>query len=212
MNIETTEYPLLRGCVEMSTAPSVAKVTGIRNIILIFCGSFAIAAAAQLSFVLPHTPIPFSMVNVAVLAVGIFLGPRLGMWAAMLYLFEGCVGLPVFSSHGVGGVFRLVGPTGGYLLSFPFGAFLAGWIVARINRGFVGTLLGATVGNIFIFTVGASWLLLDRVATISTVFTLAFQPFGYVEMAKIIGVATLCRVGGKGKPSLSFAKHLATGA
>jgi biotin transport system substrate-specific component len=202
MNAETTEHPLLGGYLERTTAPSVEKVTEARNIFLIFCGSCAIAVAAQLSFVLPNTPVPFSMVNVAVLTVGILLGPRLGMWAAMLYLFEGTVGFPVFSASGVGGVLRLLGPSGGYLLSFPLSAFLAGWIVTRLDRGFVGTLVGAAVGNLFIFAVGVSWLLFDRVATVGTVLGLGLQPFGYVELVKIVGVAMLCSVRGKGKSSL----------
>jgi biotin transporter BioY len=76
----------------------------------------------------------------------------------------------------------------------------------------VGTLLGAAVGNLLIFAVGVSWLLFDRVATVRTVFGLGLQPFGCVEIVKIVGVALLCNVRGKGNPSLSFAKDLATGA
>ena len=66
------------------------------------------------------------MQPLAVLLVGVTLGSARGAAAAALYLLEGFSGLPVFA-QGHGGAIWLAGPTAGYLFSYPFAAFVAGW-------------------------------------------------------------------------------------
>ncbi|WP_231123637.1 biotin transporter BioY [Nocardioides sambongensis] len=65
---------------------------------------------------------------------GCLLGPIRGFLAVALYLLLGIIGLPVFAEHssGIGVFFR---ESGGYLLSFPFAAALAGFLVAYVARG-----------------------------------------------------------------------------
>src|SRR6476646_12245479 len=93
------------------------------------------AAAAQVSIPLPFTPVPFTLQPMVVLLGGAALGSRLGMSSQVLYLLAGIAGLPVFAASPVlpQGIGRLLGPTGGYLLSYPIAAFLAG---ALAERGF----------------------------------------------------------------------------
>src|SRR3954467_11245078 len=83
------------------------------------------AAAAQISIPLPFTPVPFTLQPMVVLLGGAALGSRLGMSSQVLYLLLGLAGLPVFAASPVlpQGFGRLLGPTGGYLLSYPFAAF-----------------------------------------------------------------------------------------
>ncbi len=86
------------------------------------------AAAAQVSIPLPFTPVPFTLQPMIVLLGGAALGARLGMASQVLYLLAGLAGLPVFAASTVlpPGMGRLLGPTGGYLLSYPIAAFVAG--------------------------------------------------------------------------------------
>ena len=86
------------------------------------------AAAAQVSFSIPFTEIPFTMQPMVVLIAGMALGPRLGMASQLLYLAAGVAGLPVFAVSATlpMGAARLLGPSGGYLLSYPFAALVTG--------------------------------------------------------------------------------------
>ena len=88
------------------------------------------AIAAQISIPLPFTPVPFTLQPMVVLLGAAALGARLGMSAQVLYLIAGIAGLPVFAASPIlpQGIGRLMGPTGGYLMSYPFAAFLTGYL------------------------------------------------------------------------------------
>src|SRR4029453_1513717 len=91
------------------------------------------ATAAQVSIPLPFTPVPLTLQPMVVLLGGAVLGARLGMSAQLLYLLLGIAGLPVFAASPVlpQGALRLIGPTGGHLMSYPLAAFVAGWFAER---------------------------------------------------------------------------------
>jgi biotin transport system substrate-specific component len=132
------------------------------EVLLVIGGSAVIAIAAQIAILVPmppwFAPIPLTMQPLAVLLVGITLGSTRGAAAAALYLLEGFGGLPVFSM-GHGGPLWLAGPTAGYLYSYPFAAWLAGWLS---ERGWGSTTLRAVVGMLaalgVIYLGGWSWL------------------------------------------------------
>ena len=88
------------------------------------------AALAQISFPYPLSPAPVTMQVFGVFLAGIVLGPVWGGVTMVLYLTLGAIGLPVFAGGGAG-LGTLLGPTGGYLLSYPFAAALIGALVHR---------------------------------------------------------------------------------
>jgi biotin transport system substrate-specific component len=75
-----------------------------------------------------------------------------------LYLVEGAVGIPVFSSAGPGGVTQLLGATGGFLLAYPFVAGLAGWIMDRGEASFARAVAAGVLAELVLFAGGLSWL------------------------------------------------------
>src|SRR5206468_4502850 len=85
---------------------------------------------AQLRIPLPFTPVPLTGQTFAVLLSGAALGSRRAFLSQALYLVEGAAGLPVFSG-GAAHLAHLLGPTGGYLWSYPFVAGLLGCLVER---------------------------------------------------------------------------------
>lgn len=91
-----------------------------------------VAAAARLAVPLPVTPVPVSLQDLAVLMVGVVLGPVGGASALVAYLFVGALGAPVFS-NGHAGLPWLLGPTGGYLMAYPVAAWVMG-MAARAAR------------------------------------------------------------------------------
>jgi biotin transport system substrate-specific component len=137
---------------EMGTAIRVASVLLVAAMT---------AAAAQISVPLPFTPVPFTLQPMVVLLGGAALGSRLGMCAQVLYLLTGIAGLPVFAASAVlpQGALRLLGPTGGYLMSYPFAAFLTGLLAERgLDRRYLTSVLAMAAGLSVVFTFGVLWL------------------------------------------------------
>jgi biotin transport system substrate-specific component len=128
------------------------------DVLLVVCASAVIAIAAQIAIPIPGTVVPLTMQPLAVLLVGVTLGSTRGAAAAALYLLEGFSGMPVFA-QGHGGAIWLAGPTAGYLFSYPFAAFVAGWFS---QRGWSSTIVRAVAGMLVALTViylgGWSWL------------------------------------------------------
>src|SRR5205809_6866283 len=114
-------------------------------------------AAAQVSIPLPFTPVPFTLQPMIVLLGGAALGSRLGMSSQVLYLALGLAGLPVFAASSVlpQGFARLLGPTGGYLMSYPFAAFVAGALAERgFDRRYLTSVVAMGAGLAVIFACG----------------------------------------------------------
>jgi biotin transport system substrate-specific component len=132
--------------------------------------SLFVALCAHLTVPLPFTPVPLTLENFAVLLVGLTLGSRRGFVALMLYLMEGAAGLPFFSPTGAGGVAQLFGLTGGFLMAYPFVAWLAGWIMERGARSFVRAAVAGVLAEIVLFAGGIGWL-----AILTHSFTLALR-------------------------------------
>ena len=113
--------------------------------------------AAQVSIPLPFTPVPFTLQPMVVLLGAAALGSRLGASAQILYIVAGLAGLPVFAASPVlpQGVARLLGPTGGYLMSYPLAAFLTGYLAERgLDRRYLTSVLAMGAGLAVIFTCG----------------------------------------------------------
>ncbi len=142
------------------------SLTGVRMAGAIRAASVALfvaltVAAAQISIPLPFTPVPLTLQPMVVLLGGAVLGARLGMSTQLLYLFLGIAGLPVFAASPLlpHGALRLLGPTGGYLMSYPFAAFLAGWLAERgLDRRYFTSLFAMSCGLAVIFVGGVMWL------------------------------------------------------
>ncbi|SRR5579871_2218247 len=130
-----------------------------RQIALIVGASLFVALCARITIpLMPLTPVPLTVQNFGVLIVGLLLGSRRGFAAMMLYLVEGMAGLPVFSPMGPGGVAQLFGPTGGFLLAYPFVAFVAGYVFERGAKSFVRAAISGFLAEILLFVGGLSCL------------------------------------------------------
>jgi biotin transport system substrate-specific component len=119
------------------------------------------AVAAQISAPLPFTDVPLTLQPMVVLIGGLALGSRLGMASQILYLAAGIAGLPVFAASATlpPGPLRLIGPTGGYLMAYPFAAFVTGWLAERgLDRRYAGSFAAMLAGLALIFASGLSWL------------------------------------------------------
>ena len=163
------------------------------KVLLVVAATAFVAACAHISLPLPFTPVPLSLQNFAVILVGMALGPVAGFSAMVLYLAEGALGLPVFApSGGLTGIAHLLGPTGGFLFSYPLAAAAAGWVVRALKpltSSFRGALVAAAVATLPVFLLGATWLAHYFHLSASATWSLAVAPFIPGEIVKITAAA-----------------------
>lgn len=126
---------------------------------MVLVGSLALWVSAKIQ--IPFYPVPMTMQTTVVFMIGMAYGWRLGGLTIMLYLFEGAMGLPVFSGtpeKGLGLVY-MMGTTGGYLLGFFFAAVLLGWLAEKgWDRNYISTAVAMILGNAVIYSFGLLWL------------------------------------------------------
>lgn len=173
-----------------NVAVSERKLALARPVAIVIAASIFIAICARISFYVPFTPVPLTLANFGVLAVGLVLGSRKGFAAALGYLGMGLAGMPVFAA-GAFGPGQFTGPTGGYLIAYPIVAFVVGLIAERTGRKFGWNLLAATVANAFLFACGISWLMLVAHVNFGQAAAFGLFPFVFFEGMKIMGAAGL---------------------
>jgi biotin transport system substrate-specific component len=147
------------GTLLTTIAGTAALDRGIRLLAALAVTGLTVAAA-QVSIPLPFTPVPFTLQPMVVLLGGAALGPRLGMMSQVFYLALGIAGFPVFAVSPLPqGILRLLGPTGGYLMSYPFAAYLTGALAERgLDRNYRTSLAAMAAGLAVIFACGVAWL------------------------------------------------------
>jgi biotin transport system substrate-specific component len=140
--------------------PQERALEASRQVALVVGGSLVVALCARITIPLPFTPVPLTVQNLGVLLVGLLLGSRRGFAALALYLMEGAVGLPVFSPSALGltGIAQILGPTGGFLMAYPFVAFLAGYIFERGSKTFLRAVTAGLLAEILLFAGGLTGL------------------------------------------------------
>ncbi len=146
---------------QVLSSPQEQAIEASKQVALVVGASLFVALCARITIpLMPITPVPLTVQNLGVLLVGLLLGSRRGFAAMMLYLAEGAVGLPVFSASTVGlhGFAQLFGPTGGFLMAYPFVAFVAGYVFESGARSFVRGALAGLLAEILLFVGGLGWL------------------------------------------------------
>jgi biotin transport system substrate-specific component len=179
-----------------------APLLGWNTVIGVVLATGLVAICAHIALPLGFTPVPVTMQTFAVLLLGLLLAPGPAFACLTLYLMEGAVGLPVFSPHGPGGIAQLLGPTGGYLLSYPFAAAMASVLYRRLRGSFLAALAASGLASILILAAGATWLGLLSHLKFSLVFAQSVAPFLPGDAVKILA-ATACvsMLGSFGKDS-----------
>lgn len=157
------------------------------------------AAAAQISFPLPFTQVPFTFQPLVVLVGGLLLGSRLGLASQILYLAAGVAGLPVFAASATlpPGFFRLLGPTGGYLMAYPVAAFVVGALAERgFARRYASSVGAMLVGLVVIYASGTLWLAYfaqlasgSAAVGLATALATGVYPFLIADLVKLAAAA-----------------------
>lgn len=163
---------------------------GLTQVAIVTGASLFVAVCARVSLPLPFTPVPLTLQNFGVLLVGLALGSRRGFVALALYLAEGVAGVPVLSPTGPGGIAQFLGPTGGFLIAYPFVAGIAGWIMETGKKTFMRAFTACFLAEIYLFVGGLSWL---AILTHSFAQAVRFGLYWFIfaEVIKIMSAAAL---------------------
>ena len=174
----------------MELTKNISQTKILKSLLAVVLGSIALTISAKIK--IPFYPVPMTMQTFVVLFLGISLGYKIGLASVALYLFEGIMGLPVFSNSpekGVGLVY-FTGPTMGYLIGFLIASFLASKISMKDN--FLLVLTKLIIATSTIYVLGLFWL-----GTIigweKPIFALGAKPFLLAETFKIILLALITK-------------------
>jgi biotin transport system substrate-specific component len=184
--------PITRTGLSLTLVP--AHATLVDKAILAVAASVLVAICAHLSVPLWFTPVPLTLGNMAVILVGLTLGPSVSFAAMVLYLCQGALGLPVFNPGGPGGIAQLLGPTGGYLFAYPLAAALAGAIAETMGKRaskFTAGIVASALGTGLVMLMGFAWLTTLLHLTLRTGFQLGTSPFLPGEALKVLAAAGL---------------------
>ncbi|MAC44724.1 MAG: BioY family transporter [Pelagibacteraceae bacterium] len=155
----------------------------IKYAFIALIGSIALAISSKVK--IPFYPVPMTMQTLVVIMIGVAFGWKLGLATVSLYLFEGIIGLPVFSGapeKGVGLIY-FTGPTMGYLIGFLVAVFFAGNF--NYNKNLFTNFLKLTFAISFIYLLGMVWLG-SLIGWDKPIFKLGAQPFLLAELFKIL--------------------------
>ena len=165
---------------ELSKNNSIQKTFNL--FMLVFLGTIALTISAKIK--IPFYPVPMTMQTFMVLFLGLAFGYKIGVVTVSVYLFEGIIGIPVFSNSpekGVGLIY-FTGPTMGYLIGFLIAVFFAGYLDLRKNMFIIFVKLVLSVSTIYLF--GILWLG-TLIGWDKPIFQLGIMPFLAAELFKI---------------------------
>ena len=167
----------------MDFVKSLREAKILKYLFFALLGSIILAISSKIK--IPFYPVPMTMQTLIVLMIGIAFGWKMALATISLYLFEGIIGLPVFSGtpeKGVGLVY-FMGPTMGYLLGFIVAGYLAGKFV--YDNNLIKNFLKLFFATSFIYILGMLWLG-SLIGWDKPIFELGAQPFLLAELFKIL--------------------------
>lgn len=155
-----------------------------RQMTLIGLTTAIICLFAPFSIVLPFSPVPFSLGTLAIYFSAMVLGMKRSFYSTILYLLLGFAGLPVFTGF-TGGVAKILGPTGGYMLGYLFIALICGYFSDRWSNHVPLILTGMFIGTVACYTFGTIWLAVQSQLDFLTAFSAGVLPFLPGDFVKI---------------------------
>lgn len=129
----------------------------MKNRYIALCGLFAALTAIMAQISIPIGPVPISFIHVGIFIGAGILGGKYGTISQIIYVLTGLIGLPVFAGF-TGGVGRIIGPTGGYILSYILMAFIVGVLTKKTQTYSYGYMLVVmSVAYILQYIIGTCW-------------------------------------------------------
>jgi biotin transport system substrate-specific component len=129
--------------------------------------------------------VPISFTNLAIYFSLYLLGTKKGLVSYILYMLIGLVGVPVFSGF-TGGLPKLVGPTGGYIVGFIFLALISGVFIEKFENKKILCIIGMILGTAVCYLFGTVWFILSTKTPLAESMALCVFPFLPGDFIKIL--------------------------
>ena len=168
--------------------PSLSAASGKSRIYAISMAAVMTAVTCVLApLSIPIGPVPISLTNLVIYFSLYLLGWKLGTVSYLVYILIGMAGVPVFSGF-TGGLGKLLGPTGGYIVGFIPMAVMSGWAIERFSRRWIH-ILAMAAGTAVCYAFGTAWLCVSTHIGVSAALDVAVFPFIPFDAAKILSAA-----------------------
>lgn len=149
------------------------------------CALMAALMCALCPVSVPIGPIPISLSILIILLTVMILGTRDALISYTVYLLLGAVGMPVFSGF-QGGLAKLAGPTGGYLVGFLPMILIGGIFLKKSNRNILWTMVGMVIGIAVDYLLGTAWFVFQTGSTVSHALDVCVYPFIPFDLGKLV--------------------------
>lgn len=164
---------------------------------LVICSLFASLTAILTQISIPLSVVPLTMQVFAVALCGLVLGKSLGFISQVIYVLLGSIGLPVFAGFS-GGLGIILGPTGGFILSFPIIAFVVGYFSEKF-KSTLGIMFGMICSLLISYIIGTFQFCLVTNSDFIKGLTICVVPFIVVDIIKlslatVVGKSILKRI------------------
>ena len=177
-------------------AKKTSKMT-ILTITRVALSAAVICVLGPLSINIPVSPVPISLG-----ILGIFLAVYVNGWlygtlSCLIYLLIGFAGMPVFSNF-TGGIAKLAGPTGGYMIGYIPLALIAGFFISKFEKKIPLHVLGMVLGTIVCYMFGTMWLKISLQMSFSAALMAGVVPYIPADLAKMaiaVGIGIPVRAG-----------------
>ncbi|MDR0946869.1 MAG: biotin transporter BioY [Ruminococcus sp.] len=148
---------------------------------------------SQIAVPLPFTAIVLSLGITGMYIAGALLPPRSALFSLLAYLLLGAAGVPVFAKFG-SGIGALIGPTGGFLITYPKGAFVISLILKKTGKSFLKYSFAMFIGTIVCHSGGVLWFCIFQKAGLLASALAVSLPFIPFDIFKIMITAMLCGI------------------
>ena len=156
-----------------------------KKIALIGLMTAVICVLGPISFPLPISPVPISLGVLGVLLAIYLLGMKWGTVCCLIYLLIGLVGVPVFTGFS-GGIGKVLGPTGGYLIGYIFLCLIAGFFISKWPSKWPLHLAGMVLGTTVMYLFGTLWLGYLLKCTFQEALWMGVIPYIPADLIKIV--------------------------
>jgi biotin transport system substrate-specific component len=158
----------------------------------VYASLMAALTAAGAFMAIPIGPVPIVLQNFFVFLTGLLLGSRWGVASVAVYLLAGVCGLPVFAG-GTGGIGRILGPTGGYLMGYLPAVFIIGLISERAGQKIFLHIGAVVIGAFLVYAAGVPWLKMVTGMPWSKAAMAGMIPFIPGDAVKVVAAVLVAR-------------------